>query len=85
MAPIDMDYDNFASECVEELKILQEKFRRDYNLNSYENWFYDQDTALLTLSTNEDKVQFRYFQVGTFSEKSNHGCGPGTMQIHWTT
>jgi len=70
MAPLDTDYDNFASECVEELKILQEKFRRDYNLTWYESWFYDQETALLTLSTNERKTQFRYYQVGTFSEKS---------------
>lgn len=70
MAPRDIDYDSFALECVSELKILQEKFQRDYNLTWYENWFYDQGTALLTFSTGETKLHFSYFEVGTFSEKS---------------
>lgn len=65
-----MDYSRFAAKCVEELKILQDKFQHDYNLTWYENWFYDQITGLLTFSTQELKLNFKYIHVGSYSEKS---------------
>lgn len=65
------DYDEFAQQCVEELKQLQDKFSRDYDIPSYKNWFYNQATGLLTFSTGSKELNFRFFNVGSFSEKSN--------------
>jgi hypothetical protein len=64
------DYDSFVETCVEELKLLQEKFQNDYGLTWYEDWFYNQTTGLLTFSTDEKELNFRYFDVGSFSEQS---------------
>lgn len=66
-----LHYNNFAETCVDKLKVLQEKFQEDYDLNWYERWFYNQTTGLLTFSTDEVELNFRYFDVGSFSEKSN--------------
>ena len=66
-----MDYNSFVEKCVDELKVLQDKFQENYDLNWYENWFYNQATGLLTFSTGEAELNFKYFQVGSFSPKSN--------------
>jgi len=65
-----LDYNTFAADCCKDLKILQEKFQKQYDLDSYENWFYNQATGLLTFSSPGKELNFRYFQVGSFSEKS---------------
>jgi len=65
------DYNSFAQNCVEELKELQAKLYKKYNLNGYENWFYDQATGLLTFSSENVELNFKYFQAGSFSNKSN--------------
>ena len=64
------DYNSFAKKCAEELKVLQDKFQNDYNLTWYENWFYSQHTGLLTFSTGDKELNFKYFNVGSFSERS---------------
>ena len=66
-----LDYDNFAETCLEELKILQVKFKDKYDVDWYDNWFYNQSTGLLTFSTGDQELNFKYFDVGSFSEKSN--------------
>ena len=66
-----IDYNSFAEKCVEDLKILQDKFQEEYDLDWYENWFYNQATGLLTFSRSDLELNFKYFQVGSFSEKSN--------------
>ena len=66
-----VDYNSFAEQCVEELKLLQSKFKCDYDLTWYEDWFYNQTTGLLTFSTDDKELNFRYFSVGSYSEKSN--------------
>ena len=65
-----LDYNSFTENCVEELKILQDQFQKDYNISWYENWFYNQTTGLLTFSTGDSKLHFKYFEVGSFSGKS---------------
>jgi hypothetical protein len=64
-------YDKFSTECVEELKTLQDKFFKDYNIDSYDNWFYNQSTGLLTFSTGDNELNFKYIDIGSFSEKSD--------------
>lgn len=65
------DYDSFAEKCVEDLKQLQDKFYKDYNISFYESWSYNQATGLLTFSTGDKELNFKYFDVGSFSSKSN--------------
>ena len=64
------DYNMFAEKCVKELKELQGKFMAEYDINWYENWFYNQTTGLLTFSTGDQEINFKYFALGSFSEKS---------------
>jgi len=66
-----IDYDDFAGKCIEDLKALQDKFSEDYNIPFYDNWFYNQSTGLLTFSTGDKEINFKYFDAGSFSEKSN--------------
>jgi hypothetical protein len=66
-----LNYNNFTKSCVEELKVLQDKFQNEYDVDWYDNWFYNQSTELLTFSTGDQELNFKYFDVGSFSEKSN--------------
>ena len=64
------DYNGFAKACLEHLKILQDTFQNEYDLDWYDNWFYNQSTGLLTFSTGRQELNFKYLNVGSFSEKS---------------
>ena len=66
-----LDYNDFAQTCIDELKVLQAKFQDDYDVDWYENWFYNQVTGLLTFSTGDIELNFKFIDVGSFSEKSN--------------
>ena len=50
---------------------MQEKFQAEYDLDWYESWFYNQTTGLLTFNTGGVELNFKYFDVGSFSKKSN--------------
>ena len=65
-----LDYNNFAEACVEELKVLQDKFQNEYDVDWYDKWFYNQVTELLTFSTGDQELNFKFFKIGSFSEKS---------------
>jgi len=65
------DYNSFAETCVRELKVLQDKFQDEYDVDWYDKWFYNQSTGLLTFSTGDLELNFKYCSVGTFSVKSN--------------
>ena len=65
-----LDYNKFAETCVEELKVLQDKFQNEYDVDWYDNWFYNQSTGLLTFSTGDQELNFKYLDVGSFSESS---------------
>jgi hypothetical protein len=66
-----LDYETYAEKCVEKLKVSQDKFLKEFDINSYKKWFYNQDTRLLTLKKEENEVNFKFFNVGSFSNKSN--------------
>ena len=72
-----LDYTVFSENCVEELKVLQDKWQTQHNINSYSNWFYDQATGLLTFSTDDSELNFKYFEAGSYSVKS------GTWKWAW--
>lgn len=66
-----MTYTDFAEDCIQQLQDLQEVFQYHYNLDWYENWFYNQATGLLTFSTEEVELNFKYLKVGSFSRNTN--------------
>jgi hypothetical protein len=66
-----MDYAEFAEKCVEELHPVQANFKKKFELTWYEDWHYDQATELLTFSTADKELNFKFISVGSFSEKSN--------------
>lgn len=65
-----LNYDEFATNCVEELKLLQSNFQNKYDVDWYDKWFYSQSTGLLTFSTGDLELNFKYISIGSFSENS---------------
>ena len=66
-----MPYIEFAKNCVVDLVDTQSELESIYAIHDYENWFYNQATGLLTFSTGDDELNFKYVKVGSFSKKSN--------------
>jgi len=62
-----MNYDDFREKTIEEFQIIQDKFLEKYDMYSFTDWFYNQSTELLTLSNENDEINFKYIPVGTFS------------------
>lgn len=56
---------------MQNLQVVQDKFKAGYDIDWYENWFYNQSTGLLTFNTGDVELNFRYFDIGSFSTKSN--------------
>lgn len=65
-----MDYIEFANKSVEAFKEIQQEFRENFKIDDYTNWYYNQATELLTLSTVDNQINFRYIPIGTYSEKT---------------
>ena len=66
-----MKYETYASNCCQELQVSQEAFSRRYEINSYENWFYPQASAILKLYSEGKEVHFSALAVGSFSRNTN--------------
>lgn len=66
-----MNYNEFVTNCFNQLTKKQEELTDKYDLNSYPNWFYDQASGLITFSDDERELNFRYHEVGTFSKGTN--------------
>jgi hypothetical protein len=64
------DFHDFAKSAIDELTIVQGKWHAKYDIDSYSDWFYDQSTGLLTFSSEQRELNFKYFQAGSYSEKS---------------
>lgn len=54
---------------IEQQKIVEET----YGIHNYENWFYDQETGILTFSNSENQniVEIQYEEVGSISNISD--------------
>jgi len=62
------DYEQFAGKKCQELIQIQERFRAQFELDSYRRWYYDAELALLRLYNNdEDQIYLKYIPIGTFS------------------
>ena len=62
------DYEEFAKEELERLTPIQDRFKEKFDIDSYGNWFYDDESAILRLFNNdEEEIFFKYIPIGTFS------------------
>lgn len=65
------NYENFANKEIQNLIYIQNKFKENFNLDYYENWFYDSETEILRFyNSDEDEIFFKYIPIGTYSLKS---------------
>jgi hypothetical protein len=53
------------------LTLIQNSFRAKYDIDNYENWFYNQSTETLRLYSDDKEIYFKYIPVGTFSQITN--------------
>lgn len=66
------DFDAYKDQCLEEISSLQKAFIELYDLNSYENWFYDHDIGAFHFHSNDDRnLYFKYVDIGSFSSRRN--------------
>lgn len=66
------DFEEFKSQCVTHLMSLQPEFMKLYDIDSYDEWFYDHGVGAFHFkSDNERNLYFKYVDVGSFSTKDN--------------
>jgi len=66
-----MKYEKCALKACKKLQEVQPDFLEKYNIDSYDNWFYNQSSGLLRLYSEDKEIYFRYIPVGTFSTNTN--------------
>ena len=65
-------FEDFKTKCHEETSSVQDEFMSLYNVNSYENWFYDHGIGVFHFKADDGRnLYFKYLDVGSFSTKTN--------------
>jgi hypothetical protein len=59
-------YQEYAATCFNALTEKQASLKDDYGIGNYDAWYYDQVTGLLSFTKGDEKLYFKYFDVGTF-------------------
>ena len=66
-----LKYKKYAEKSCQKLNEFQNNFRKKYDTDNYENWFYNQSSETLRLYSENKEIYFKYIPVGTFSQKKN--------------
>lgn len=67
-----MAFEDFKNECQSDLSSLQEEFMKLYDINNYENWFYDHGIGAFHFSSEDGRnLYFEYVDVGSYSTATN--------------
>lgn len=67
-----LNFEDYKTKCYEETLSVQDKFMALYEINDYENWFYDHAINVFTFKANDGRnLYFRYIDLGSFSTKNN--------------
>ena len=62
------DFDSFKNSCFDEISLVQDSFITLYDINSYENWFYDDGIGVFNFKSDDGRdLYFKYVKVGSFS------------------
>ncbi|MDW8549213.1 hypothetical protein NG800_009845 [Epilithonimonas ginsengisoli] len=63
-----IDYKEFAKAELNRVIPIQNRFKEEFDIDSYTNWFYDDESGILRLYNNDDdEIFFKYIPIGTFS------------------
>lgn len=72
MSASKQNFEDYKSECVTAIMSLQPEFMNLYDIDSYENWFYDHGTGAFHFKSDDGRnLYFKYVDVGSFSTKTN--------------
>ena len=72
MIPFNQDFEDYKDKCLEDVSSLQDEFMKLYDIESYEEWFYDHGIGAFHFkSENGKNLYFKYVDVGSFSTKTN--------------
>jgi hypothetical protein len=72
MSQLEQDFETYKNECVTDLMSLQPEFISLYDIDSYENWFYDDSVGAFHFKSDDGRnLYFKYIDVGSFSTKAN--------------
>lgn len=66
-----LTYKKYANRLCQKLTEFQDNFKKQYDLDSYANWFYNQSSETLRLYSDNQELYFKYIPVGTFSQTTN--------------
>lgn len=64
------DFKQFVQESMEKLRRDQDSFKAEFNIDSYDSWYYDQPSGVFELSKKDETIFFEFQSIGTFSRKS---------------
>jgi len=72
MSQFEQSFEDYKSQCISDLMSLQPEFIKLYDIDNYENWFYDHGIGVFHFKSNNGKnLYFKYIDVGSFSTKAN--------------
>lgn len=63
-----LDYNEFSQSELNKLIPIQDEFKEKYKIDSFSNWFYDDDLKIIRLyNDDKDEIFFKYIPIGTYS------------------
>ena len=66
------NFEDYKESCLEDISFLQEEFMKLYDIESYENWYYDHGKGAFHFESDSGKnTYFKYVDVGSFSTKAD--------------
>ncbi len=72
MSALQQNFENYKSQCVRDILLLQPEFMRLYVIDIYKNWFYDHSIGVFHFkSDGGNDLYFKYVDVGSFSTTTN--------------
>ncbi|WP_419698609.1 DUF6882 domain-containing protein [Mucilaginibacter sp. NFX135] len=67
-----LNFDDYQDKCLNDISSLQDEFMKLYDIECYEEWFYDQDIGVFNFKSDDGrKLYFKYVETGSFSTNTN--------------
>ncbi|HDR8472868.1 MULTISPECIES: DUF6882 domain-containing protein [Bacillus cereus group] len=72
MAMTNEQFESYLDMCYDKLESKQQKFISDYNIDNFDEYWYDQDQCILQFKNNgQVLLEFSVVFIGSWSGKSN--------------
>jgi hypothetical protein len=66
------EFENYKDDCLEDISALQDDFIKLYDIESYENWYYNNDIGAFDFKSDDGRIlYFKHVHVGSYSTKAN--------------